>query len=419
MRKSAASRAGPSTGPGVAYIVGEFPTISETFVLREMLAVEGLGFRVIPLALSKPQHEVVHRQARELAEVTIRRAAPLSGRSLLAQFAALVRYPIGYLSAAALLLRFALQQPRHTRELVSSLLTAGYFAVRMPRQVRHIHCQFGSMPATVGMLLAEIVGLGYSVSFHARDIFTREAILVAEKIAEAEFVTVCTDYGLNKLLRQYQLVASDKIYLVYHGVDTSIFRPVPLRAPGRPSLLSVGRLVEKKGFPILLRACALLRQRGVDLRLRIVGEGPDQVDLQRQATGLGLAEYVEFVGILSLERVIQFYAEADVFVLASVVAEDGDRDGLPNVLVEALAMGIPTVASDLSAIPELIEHEKTGLLAKPGDPEDLADKLERAIYDEELRDRLAAQGREKVLREFDAQRNVQVLGALFREAMRR
>ncbi len=412
-----AGRSRSAPGPAIAYIVEQFPSVWESFVTREMLMVEEMGFRVIPLALSAPEQEPVPSAARKLTTITIYCPPLVSAAMLFCQLAAAVRYPVGYFSALTLLLRLATQHPRHTRELVASLLTAGCFAARLSLRLRHIHCQFGGMPATVGMLLAEMLGLGYSVAFHTRDIFAGQAILVAHKIAEAEFVTVCTDYGLRRLLRQHQLVATDKIYLIYHGTDTFTFRPVTRQPSPEPLLLSVGRLVEKKGFPILLRACALLRRRGVDLRLCIVGDGPDKADLERQAAGLGLADYVQFAEPMPQERLCSLYAAADVFVLASVVAENGDRDGLPDVLVEALAMGIPTVASNLGAIPELIENEKTGLLARPGDPTDLADKLERAIYDEVWRDRVSRHGREKVLRQFDARRNLQVLGALFREAM--
>ena len=182
-------------------------------------------------------------------------------------------------------------------------------------------------------------------------------------------------------------------------------------------ILSVGRLVEKKGFPILLRAAGILRSRGAEFRLVIIGEGPDRADLQSLATGLGLADLVEFRGAQSAEAVRLAYTEADVFALASIVAHDQDRDGLPNVLLEALACGVPAVTTRVSAIPELIEPEETGLLAKPGDPEDLADQLERMLFDDELRAVVSRLGRERVAQRFRLERSVAHMAELLEGAL--
>ena len=189
----------------------------------------------------------------------------------------------------------------------------------------------------------------------------------------------------SALAARHPLTSAGKLQLVYHGLDVDRYRPTP--HPGRhvPVILSVGRLVEKKGFPILLRAAGILRSRGAEFRLVIIGEGPERADLLSLTTGSGLQDCVEWRGAQSAEQVRAAYAEADVFVLACVIAADGDRDGLPNVLLEALACGVPTVATNVGALPELIEPEQTGLLAQPGDPQDLADQLERMLYDEELR----------------------------------
>ncbi len=171
-----------------------------------------------------------------------------------------------------------------------------------------------------------------------------------------------------------------------------------------------------QGHPSTLYALAThLRSRGAQFRLVIVGDGPQHRDLLRLAAGLGLQQTVEFRGVISRRDLIDLYHQADVFVLASVVAADGDRDGLPDVLLEALAMRIPTVASDISAIPELIEPHKTGLLATPGDVRDLADKLEIALYDEGFRERVSLLGREKVSKYFDVCRNTAALAKLFSE----
>jgi len=270
------------------------------------------------------------------------------------------------------------------------------------------------MPATVGLLLAEILGTTFSLSCHARDLFTRESILLGRKLHDAEFAAVCTRHGLERLEHEHRLAAGGKVHLIYHGLDPGRFmRPLQTEPRnGPPIVLSVGRLVEKKGYDILLRAAAIARSRGAEFELHIVGEGPQRGDLERLAAGLGLREAVVFDGRMTQEELLPLYRQAHAFAIACIVTRDGDRDGLPNVLLEALAMGIPTVATSTGGIPELIAHEETGLLAQPGDPNDLAAQLERIIYDEDLRAHVSKAGRERIVLDFDSARNIGQLAAL-------
>ena len=401
----------------IAYVLGHFPSVSETFILREILALERKGFVILPLALSRERPKVVHQAAKQHSERAIYAPPVLSLRCAISQLIALLQYPGGYLVALRLALGRMLQHPRQAKEMLASLWRAGYFAVRMSRRIRHVHGHFAGPTTTVAWLLAVITGRSYSFSTHASDLFTGQAIALGLKIAEAEFVTACTEYARQWLVKRHRLVAEGKLHLVYHGIDPNQFKPSDQPPSSPPLILSVGRLVEKKGFPYLLQAASILQSRGADFRLVIVGDGPMRSDLVRMAAGLQLRERVEFVGALTQRELRGLYQQADLFALASVVAADGDRDGLPNVLLEALAMGIPTVASDISAIPELIEHQKTGLLAESGDPSDLADKLEMALYDEELRARVALLGRQKVSKYFDANRNSDALSTLFAQGL--
>jgi glycosyltransferase involved in cell wall biosynthesis len=340
-------------------VLGHFPSVSETFILREILALERQGFSIVPLVLWKRRQKVVHEAAKQHAGQAIYAPPVLSLRCAVIQLIALLQYPGGYLLALRLAVGRMLQHPRQAGKMLARLWQAGYFAVRVSRRTRHIHGHFAGPTTTVAWLLAVITGRSYSFSTHANDIFTDGASALGLKIAEAEFVTACTEYARQWLLKRHRLVAEGKLHLVYHGIDPTEFEPAD-RPPGRPPMiLSVGRLVEKKGFPYLLQAAGILQSRGAEFRLVIVGDGPMRPDLVRMAAGLQLREHVEFAGMLTQRELRRIYEQADLFALASVVAADGDRDGLPNVLLEALAMGIPTVASDISAIPELIEHQKT------------------------------------------------------------
>lgn len=410
-----------AAGGRLVYVLGRFPSLSETFILREIEELERRGLNLSVMSL-EPGEEVVHERAQALGTRTSYRPSPLSLSTLLAVGWASITRPFGFASAVLFALREALRTPRAAGELARSLAAAAFFACALRgKRVRHVHAHFASMPATVGLLLAHILETTFSFSAHARDLFTDETVLLERKLREAEFVAVCTQYGLEHLRRQYPVSGGERLHLVYHGVDTVELMPLPRpeSSSGPPEILSVGRLVEKKGFPFLLRAAAILRRRGVDFTLRIVGSGPDAEDLRRLATGLALGDVVRFDGPMPQEELIPIFQRASVFALASVVASDGDRDGLPNVLIEALALGVPVVSTRVSAIPELIEHEQTGLLAKPGDADDLADQLERMLFDEELRARVIEQGRTRVVTHFEVRENVALLADLFTAVMAR
>jgi len=402
----------------IAYVVDTFPLTTESGTVRQIPVLERQGFVIVPLALHRDRIKAVPEARRQLAERVTYAPPTFSLCCAVSQLAALLRYPSGYLLALRLALGRVFSYPRQAKETLVSLVQAGFFAVRMSRRIRHIHAQCAGATATVAWLIAAITGRSYSFAIGAGDIFADEVPTLGPKIAETEFVTTDTEYTYQWLVSRHRLVTEGKLHLVYDGIDPREFDPVD-RPPGQPPvIMSVGELVEKKGFPYLLQAASIVQSRGGEFRLVIVGEGPMREDLVRRTAGLQLRERVEFVGELSPQQRRRLYQAADVFVLASVVAADGDRDGLPMVLLEALAMGIPTVASNISAIPELIEHQKTGLLAQPGDTRDLADKLEMALYDEQLRGRVALLGRQKVEKYFDVNRNAAALGTLFAQVLR-
>jgi glycosyltransferase involved in cell wall biosynthesis len=407
-------RASERSATTLVYVVGEFPSISETFILREMTTLEEVGFRIIPLAVGRAIPEAVHAEAEDLAQRTLRRPAPFAAATWLGLLRTAVQRPLGLCAAATLALRHALWYPRCCREVFTAFLAAAYFAARLPRRAaRHVHCHFCSYPTTVGWLLAEICGSGFSFSCHARDIFVETSPLLPRKLREADFVTVCTRYGLERLQRNHSLTTRDKLHLIHHGVDVPRLSGQPRVQYPVPLLLAVGRLVEKKGFPFLLQAAAILAGRGLHLELVIVGDGPQRDELERLAGGLGLRDKVVLAGTLTQEALAHVYCRAEVLCVPSVVAADGDRDGLPNVILEAMAYGVPVVASNLPGICEAVTHEVTGLLAPPGSPNELAAALERALTDQPLREQLIAQARSRVADEFDLLKNTVRLGAMF------
>jgi glycosyltransferase involved in cell wall biosynthesis len=177
-------------------------------------------------------------------------------------------------------------------------------------------------------------------------------------------------------------------------------------------------MVEKKGFPILMRAAAMLAAEGIEFELAIIGDGPQRDELERLANGLGLANKVYFPGFLPIEEVIGTYRYADVFALTPIVAHDGDRDGLPNAIIEAMACGVPVVSTNVGGVPELVVHEQTGLLAQPGNVQEIAQYLERALIDQPLRQKITANAWRRVARDHDADRNAHALGSVFAELLK-
>jgi glycosyltransferase involved in cell wall biosynthesis len=270
-----------------------------------------------------------------------------------------------------------------------------------------------------------LTGIPFSFTAHAKDLYLTEGEILRDKMREAEFVLTCTSY--NKRYLDELGGTLTRVHLIYHGLDLSRFERtgndqiVPLAAwseSGRlPLVLSVGRLVDKKGFDTLIRACALLRDQNLRFRCLIYGDGPKRDELEALIRSLGLEGVVEMPGALLQDDLIEVYRQAAVFALPCQVLENGDRDGLPNVLVEAMAMEVPVVSTDVSGVPELVESGVNGFLVPPRSPQPLAERLRDLLDDPALRRRFAEAGRRKVMGEFSLQRNTRRVLALFQATM--
>jgi glycosyltransferase involved in cell wall biosynthesis len=259
-----------------------------------------------------------------------------------------------------------------------------------------------------------MAGLKYSISAHAKDIYLSSATSLRRKLASAAFTVTCTEHNRAYLAA----VAPDAHVLrMYHGVDTDCLRPVhAARAPASPPLvLSVGRLRAKKGFSTLIEACALLRAAGADFRVQIVGYGPERAALEAAISERRLEDTIELTGKLDHDEVIRRYAAADLFVLPCMVLADGDRDGIPNVLLEAMAMELPVISTAVSGIPELIADGQNGVLVAPERPALLATAMQRLLGDAGLRARLGAAARTTVQAKF-SDRNLDTLCRLLPRA---
>lgn len=392
----------------VAILVKTFPKLSETFVLGEILGLEKLGLPVTIFALQRGAETIRHDETGRVRATVHYLEGSLAGRmgSFGGHLAMLVRRPAGYLRALALAML------RDEPGALPDLTVACRLAAQLLRaRISHVHAHFASRPAAVAELASAIIGGTFSISAHAKDIYLSSPEVLARKLARATFTVTCTAHNLAHLRAIAPRHA--RVELMYHGIDANAFAPPPPAAgEGPPLVLAVGRLREKKGFDVLVRACAELRDRGTPFRCEIVGYGEREPELAALIDRLALGPHVALVGRMNHAALRARYAAATVFAAPCRVTDDGDRDGIPNVLLEAMAMSVPVVTTPVSGIPEVVIDGETGLLAPPDDPLALARCLEQVITSPSLRGRLGPAGRHLVVERFDNDRNLQTVCGL-------
>jgi colanic acid/amylovoran biosynthesis glycosyltransferase len=402
----------------LAYLGRILPVLSETFVVREITALRSLGAWVKPLSLYPPDRSAIHPEAPDLVrevEVLWQPARPLFW---LAHLFFLLGHPRSYLHC---LLHYALLAPepwRNRRRGLAFFLLAPYAAWRLRRAgVQHLHAHFANAPASLALAAAHLAGISFSFTVHAYDIFIDQLLLPA-KLRAAAFVASISRFNINYLKVHFpEAAAAARLELVRNGVDLRRFRPSP-HPPGVPPLiLAVGRLVETKGFHDLVAACARLAESGTACRCLIVGAGPEAGRLRKMIADLQLEDSVTLPGGLQPEELLPLFRAADLLAMPACI-RNNDMDGIPTVLIEALALEIPVVATRVSGIPDLVRDGETGLLVEPDDPAALAAALARLLADRPLARRLAAAGRELVRQEFNSQRSAARLLELFQEAIK-
>ena len=405
--------------PLVVVVLKGYPRLSETFIAHELAALEhrGLPLHLVSLrrpydALTHPVHAAIRAGVTYLPEYL--HEAP--GRVLAGHLRALARAPRRYGRALGLWLRDLLRDPTPNRG--RRFGQAGVLAGELPAGAVHLHAHFLHTPASVARYAAAMTGLGYSLAGHAKDVWTTPDWELRAKLAEARFTVTCTAAGLARL----DALAPGRVELVYHGLDRHAFAaPATFGSerdgtdPGDPvRLLAVGRFQPKKGYATLLAAVARVR---AEIRLTVVGYGPLEADLRARAATLGLAGRVTWAGPLDQPAVRAQYRASDLLLVASEVAADGDRDGLPNVVVEALSQGLPVVATRAAAIPELVVDGVHGRLVPPADAGALGAAIEDLARDPEARRRMGAAGIQRIAEGWDLDAGADRLYRLFRATL--
>lgn len=406
-----------SSRPVIVVLLKGYPRLSETFIAQELLGLERAGFDLRLVSMRRPTDKKRHPVHDEIK-------APVH---YLPEY--LHEEPIRVLRAVLKAMRrenfklalrgfFADLRRDMTRNRVRRFGQAAVLAAEWPEAATWLHAHFIHTPASVARYTSQLTGVPWSCSAHAKDIWVSPDWELGEKLSAMEWVVTCTQAGFRKL--QTLALQKGKVHLSYHGLDLKrfgIFERTPALADGSDPknpvrILTVGRAVEKKGFDILLQALAHL-PADLHWRLDHVGGGEKISLLKALAKRLGLDDRISWNGPMDQSEVLQLYRQSDIFALACRIAADGDRDGLPNVLVEASSQGLMCLSTNISGVPELLENGHNGMVVPPEDPVAFAAALEGAIRDPKLRQRLAKAAEARVRHNFNFQDSVDQLGALF------
>lgn len=399
----------------ILYIVGTYPLVTTTFIEREVATLRALGNKIEMLSIRRPPRQVTAAAEYRAMQNEVRYLLPANlVHLLLAHLYFAMLRPRAYWSLAFWLLTRPHPQ---LRERVKTLLHfgEGVYAAFLVRGVAfdHIHAHFIDRAALVALCVARLLEKSYSVTAHANDIY-RAPVLVREKIHSARFAVTVSEFNKQHLLTHFAGLDAEKIFVLHPWVDMDEFRPPAVHAcNSRFRILSVGRLVEKKGQRYLIEACAQLRKQCMDFECIIIGDGPLQQEFKALVNASGLSEHVCLLGAQPKASVLEELRRADVFILPAVVARDGDRDGMPVALAEAMAMQVPVISTDIVGIRELVQPG-TGYLVPPNDASVVADAI-RSIYSLEQSARVAMgkRGRAVIAKDFELKKGVSQLAELF------
>jgi len=401
----------------VAYVVRSWPRLSQTFVLNEVLALERLGCHLSIFALTRSGEDLVQPQLAEVrAPVTYLEDEPDDDGLAATIGPAPLRYLRAWVTVhgrRGIGAGYATATPAACLDMAARLARSIRAAEASGEAFDHLHAHFAHDPALVALFAHRLTGLPYSFTAHARDLYgVPPRALVARSRAATAIVTCCqpnADYLHETLPARVRT----RIKLIHHGVDLSAFAPAVASAGRTPLIVSVGRLVEKKGFADLLSACARLHLRGERFRCVIYGDGPLRAELEAQRNELGLAGVVDFGGTCRQDEVATALRSGDIFALTPCVAADGDRDGVPNVLAEAMASGLPVVTTSVGGIEDLVRDGTNGLLARPHDVEAITALIGGLLRDHGRREQMGAAARRTVEDHFDQQTAAGQLADMF------
>ncbi len=402
----------------LAYILKGYPRISETFISNEILLLEKLGFRMHLFPMRHPRESFCHDSVKQ-----IQARVDYLPTELLLEFHKLLLPNIFLAVKRPSLFKQGLQLAntrfKRTGKLATfkHLLQAGFLCnnhLLDSTTISHLHGHFAHSPTSVTMFASLLSGIPFSFTAHAKDIYTSNPDQLREKIRLAEFVVTCTDYN-----RQYLEKIADgldtPVHCIYHGIDLKLFSPKAdhTKCSSPYTLLTVARMTEKKGLPTLYKALKILKDKGFAFRHTLIGDGDDRDALLQYIKDLDLDDCCQWLGTRTHSEVLKQFEQSDLFVLACEIAANGDRDGIPNVLVESLAMQVPALSTTVSAVPEILLNGKSGITIEPGNAETMAAAIEETLSNSQLRKTLIKGGTEHTRDNFDNRTLVAELGDIF------
>jgi len=417
-----------SSNKQIGYLLRSYPRLSQTFILNEILALEQIGVSIQIFALTDPREKVVQTQVRQVRAPVHYLDETMQPRllrnTLRENFEVARLHFVGYVRALFYIASNRGIDQGYTAsnrwqcflQAVHLIYLLGLIERCSRKKVDHLHAHFAHDPTLIAYLVHCITGLPFSFTAHARDLYQVPEKVLIDRIRQARAVITCCRANLEYLNRIAHSQQS-KFSLVYHGVNLKDFQPASNpgtgSVPTSPLILSVGRLVEKKGFQDLLQALLIVKNRGEGFQCAIYGDGPLCKQLERWIEEHGMTREIVLKGDRTQRELVSVFQNANLFILTPVQTDDGDRDGIPNVLLEAMAVGLPVITTAVAGIPELVDNNQNGLLYQPHDVEGISSGIIELLRSAEKRKRLGSAASNKVREQFDVTQAAKRLKTLF------
>jgi len=406
-----------------AYIIKQFPKESEKFISREVLSLRDCMGSLLVFSLVQGEYELIPDPA--IRVVYIEKISLF--RRIFQHSCVFLRNPLGYLDILFNELIYPIlkffpkkitaKRKRRFKEKAKQFSNAGIIAFESRKNnIAHIHAHYANLPAETALIASRLSGIPFSFTAHAKDLYLAKDHELARLLKRAAFVLTCTLHGESHLKSICKPKYKDKIHCIYHGIDPREFLPPKKDGSGKtPFILSAGRFTEKKGIDVLLQSLSILKKRKIPFKCVLAGDGKLSDQIREAINELNLNHHVELPGFLPEKAILELYRQADLFALASRKLPDGNRDGIPNVILEAMASELPVVSTNVGGIPEVVTNGKNGFIENPDSPELFTDSLEQLIKDEPLRRQMGQEGRKAVLEKFDIGKNTEKLFKLFQK----
>lgn len=408
----------PKQSLSIAYITEIFPNLTQTFVYREVLALRQQGVPIHTFSIWRPEPSSLSVEAVPLVEETFY-IFPLPW---LFWFFVHLRYlfsrPLCYLGTLTYLLTRPGESVRNRWRTLLHFLYGVLAVYEMERrQIQHVHAHFGWSASSIALIANRLLGISFSLTLHAHGIYINRLLLEA-KLRHARFVVTISEYNRQYLKNLFpENGLEDKIHIVHCGLDPNTFLPSTKLSHhnGELMIVGVGQLAPRKGFHVLVEACHHLAERGIPFQCHILGEGEERSRLEKLIEQYNLHQRVSLPGRVYQEELRQLLGQADISVLPCVRDKSGELDGIPVALMETMAMQIPTVSTNISGVPELIDHKLNGLLVPPDDAVSLADAFQDLSEAPDWRQQLGKAGRETVINEFNIYKSAEQMSMLFEQ----